>query len=433
MGVKLRISGWFDFATRNYLVLTLTSALWNIGFSITETYFSLYIFKLGGTETTIGLITALGSAGYLFSMIVGGQIADMYGRKRLLGFMTVVGGLSHLLLAIAPDWRFLLPSWIIVNLCWVAEPAFWAMLADSTSVERRGVAFSVYSCLNLLPWSVMPYVGGYLIDTLGVLTMMRWVYVALAVIGVIIGLIRLSMLSETMTPPRSGEELRVGFRSVCRVVKTALREHLKLWKSMPSSVLALAVTYMLWSFEFGLVEPYWIVYAEEEIGLTSSEWGTVIAVGNVVGLAFKLFAVGRILDRFHRKRVLLTILMLDSTTYILFIMCRSFHHVITLWIYASLIWAFYGAAYPAIEADLIPKERRGRTFAALGAAWSAFSIPSSLIGGVVYERVNPRISFVSASLVVILCLVITARFLQVPEGSPAGESDLDDGIGVAAP
>ena len=428
MDVKLRISGWFDFTTRNYLVLTLTSALWNVGFSITETYFSLYIFELGGTETTIGLITALGSAGYLFSIIIGGQIADVYGRKRLLGFMTVVGGLSHLLLAIAPDWRFLFLSWTIVNLCWVAEPAFWALLADSTSFERRGVAFSVYSCLNLLPWSVMPYIGGCLIDALGVLTTMRWVYTALAVIGVIIGLVRLSMLSETITPLGGSEGLEVGFRSVGRVVKTALRGHLKLWKSMPSSVLALAVTYMLWSFEFGLVEPYWVVYAEEEIGLTSSEWGTVIAIGNVAGLTFKLFAVGRILDKFHRKTVLLTILMLDSATYILFTMCRSFYHVIMLWICASLIWAFYGATYPAIEADLVPKERRGRTFAALSAAWSAFSIPSSLIGGVVYERVNPKVSFISASLVVILCLVITARFLQVPKWNSAGESSPDDDV-----
>ncbi|MCW3981262.1 MAG: MFS transporter, partial [Candidatus Bathyarchaeota archaeon] len=66
----------------------------------------------------------------------------------------------------------------------------------------------------------------------------------------------------------------------------------------------------------------------------------------------------------------------------------------------------------SLEADLIPEERRGRVFAAFGAAWSTFSIPATLIGGFIYEKVNPQLSFVIASIVILLCFLMTAFFIK---------------------
>lgn len=410
---KRRLS---SFITRNYLVLTLTTSLWNLGFSITNTYFSLYVFELGGTETTIGLIQALGSASYIFAIVIGGQIADLYGRKKLLGLMTIASGLSHILLAVSPTWQILAMAVMVVNLCWVAEPAFGAMLADSIDEKHRGIAFSVFSCINFLPWAVMPYLGGFLIDMEGVLTIMRWMYLMLAILGVTAGILRLLFLEETL-PQLGVEGGKAPLKSLRGVVAEALKEHFKIWRSMPRSVLALASTYMIWSFEFSLVEPYWIVYAKEEIGLTSTEWGTIIAAGNIVSLIFKLLVVGKVLDRFQRRKVLLAILMFDSFNYVLFVSCRDFSQTILLWIYASIIWSFYEATYSSIEADLVPKERRGRTYAALGIAWSAFSIPASIIGGVIYEKVSPQLSFILASIVVFICLIITMKFIHPPKNS----------------
>jgi len=413
VGTEIEKRRLFRFVTRNYLVLTLTASLWNIGFSVTGTYFSLYVFELGGTETTIGIIQALGSASYIFAIIIGGQIADLYGRKKLLGLMTLTSGLSHILLAIAPSWQLLAVAVTIVNLCWVAEPAFWAMLADSIDERHRGIAFSVFSCINFLPWAVMPYLGGFLIDVKGVLTVMRWMYFVLAFLGVAAGILRLLFLEETL-PQMRIEGSKASFKSLRRVIAETLKAHFEIWLSMPRSVLALALTYMIWSFESGLVEPYWIVYAKEEIGLTSTEWGTIIVAGNIVSLLFKLFLVGRVLDKFQRRKVLLMILTFDSFNYVLFILCRDFPQTILLWIYASIIWSFYEATYSSIEADLVPKERRGRTYAAFGIAWSAFSIPASIIGGIIYEQVSPQLSFILAFIVVLICLVITKKLVHPP-------------------
>jgi len=167
------------FLSRNYIVLTLTSAIWNLGYSITETYFSLYVFELGGTESVIGLVSAVASMSYILSLIIGGQLADVYGRKKVLGITTLALGASQVLLALVPNWQSLVLAVIVVNFCWIGEPAFWAMLADSIREEHRGKAYSLFSSVSFLPWVIMPYIGGKIIDVKGTLVAMRLVYFSL--------------------------------------------------------------------------------------------------------------------------------------------------------------------------------------------------------------------------------------------------------------
>ena len=404
----------FGFMTRNYLVLTLTSSVWGFAASITNTYFSLYVLELTGTETIIGLISALGSAGYVIFAIIGGHIADLYGRKRLLGLMTLAVGLSELLVAVAPNWQFLALAIIVVNICWIMEPAFWAMLADSINEKKRGVAYSIFSCINFLPWAIMPFIGGYLIDIYGVLATMRTTYIVLAIFGVISGIVRLSMLKETITSPNI-ENRKINLKNMGKLAKESFKQHFETWLSMPHATLALAISYIIWSVEYGLAEPYWIVYATERIGLSSTEWGAIIIVGSIGSIVLKMFIVGKILDSYGRRKVLLTIIAFDTLTYLLFINCKGFFQVLSLWIPASVIWAFYEATYSSLEADLVPKERRGRVFAAFSVAWSAFSIPASLVGGVIYEQISPQLSFMLAAVVVVLCFITTARFIHIPK------------------
>jgi MFS family permease len=403
--------------TRNYLVLTLTSTLWGILFSICNTYFSLYVFALGGTETIIGFISAMGGATFVVFAIIGGHIADLYGRKKIVGLMTILLGSSQFLVAFSPNWQFLTLAIVVTNICWIFEPAYWAILADSIKVKKRGTAFAFYSCLSFLPWAIMPFIGGYFIDIYGVLTPMRWAYIGLAISGLFAGIIRWFMLTETISPKNSQENKQNNLKRFPKLVKDAFQEHFRIWSWMPYSALALAAIYILWAFEFGLVEPYWIVYAERTIGVTSTQWGIIMAVGSAISIISKILIVGRFLDQFSRRKILLAITALDVPTYVIFIHCGMFIHVLALWTTASLIWSFYEPTYSSLEADLIPDKRRGRVFAAFGVAWSTFTVPASLIGGFIYEQVNPKLSFIMAAIIITICFILTALFIKQPQAN----------------
>jgi len=260
----------------------------------------------------------------------------------------------------------------------------------------------------------MPSIGGYLIDTQGILTIMRLAYIGLAVSGIISGIVRLSLLQETIlcVPEKNNSQRNPSLKGVGKLVKDSFREHLQAWRWMPHSALALTVSYILWAFEYGLVEPYWIVYAEKVIGLTSTEWGIIIAVGSAISIGSKTLLVGKMLDKFGRRKVLLATTASDIFTYLLFIRCGMFTQVLILWAVSSFIWSFYDPTYSALEADLVPKERRGRVYAVFTVAWNTFIIPASLLGGFIYEQISKQLSFTLASVGVILCFALTAIFIK---------------------
>jgi len=260
----------------------------------------------------------------------------------------------------------------------------------------------------------MPSIGGYLIDIHGILAPMRWSYVGLAIVGLAAGIIRLFMLTETISPQNRRVNEQYNIKELGKLVKAAFKEHLQTWKWMPYSALALTAIYILWALEYGLVEPYWIVYASEIIGITSTQWGIIIGIGSAISIMSKILIVGKLLDKFSRRKILLTTTALDIFTYLLFIHCGMFIQVLALWTVSSFIWSFYEPAYSSLEADLITEERRGRVFAVFGVAWAAFSVPASLLGGFIYEQVNPDLSFIVASVGITLCFILTALFIKQP-------------------
>ena len=225
------------------------------------------------------------------------------------------------------------------------------------------------------------------------------------------------MLTETISLQNRKTNEQYNLKEFGKLIKDAFKGHLQTWRWMPHSALALAAIYILWAFEYGLVEPYWIVYAENVIGVTSTQWGIITSLGSAISIVSKILFVGKLLDRFSRRKILLVTTASDIFTYLLFIRCGMFVHVLTLWVASSFIWSFYEPTYSSLEADFIPEERRGRVFAAFGVAWSVFSVPASLLGGFIYEQVNPELSFILAAISITLCLVMTALFIKQPQNN----------------
>ena len=101
-------------------------------------FFSLYVLELGGSISSIALISSIGSIASVLVAPIGGYIADSRGRVKLLGFGTLAYSLCSIFFILAQNWVALAIGIFIQMLARIYMPALDAILADSTSESRTG-------------------------------------------------------------------------------------------------------------------------------------------------------------------------------------------------------------------------------------------------------------------------------------------------------
>ncbi len=131
--------------------------------------FSLYLAEvLNAGKSQIGLIFMCGSlAGFLSASLVG-ELADKWGRKKVI--LTSIGlfSLVFLLYSLIRDYRLIYAVEVLEGIAWVSMGAAAnAYLADLALPERRGWAMGTYQKTLSLAWVVGPAIGGVLFETLG--------------------------------------------------------------------------------------------------------------------------------------------------------------------------------------------------------------------------------------------------------------------------
>ena len=71
-----------SFFQGNIAVIAASSAIRSFGGGLISAYVSLYFVELGGSPITLGLMTAIASVIGCIMLLLGGFIADYYGRKK---------------------------------------------------------------------------------------------------------------------------------------------------------------------------------------------------------------------------------------------------------------------------------------------------------------------------------------------------------------
>jgi len=157
---------------------------------------------------------------------------------------------------------------------------------------------------------------------------------------------------------------------------------------------------MLDSVGVGLMMPVMPDLIRSITGQTVSEaavWGGIMAF-TYAGMQF-LFgpAVGNLSDRFGRRPVLLTSLVIMSVSYLIFAQAQ----VIWLLVAARAITGITGATFAtanAYMADITPREKRAASFGMVGAAFGVGFVIGPAIGGLLGE-LGARAPFYAAAAV----------------------------------
>ncbi len=239
----------------------------------------LYYRQLGANDWEIGLaFTCTTMARMIFAM-VGGTLADRYGRKKLLVLPALAAAPLYLAAAGAGSWSTLLVMLTVANaLLALTGPAFSALIAESSSEDHLAQSYSLTEFAVLAGVIVGPIAGAALVGPVGIPAL-----VGLNAIMLTAGTLARLGLKETRT--RTTEKARTTLR-------TALDTNVRWYMVLNMFVM------VAFSIPFG---PYFAILARDAWHNSEPEINLLFAAGNTASMAGIL--LGRLSDRWGARRV----------------------------------------------------------------------------------------------------------------------------------
>jgi MFS family permease len=365
--------------TRNFFIYCITNFIWASVFNLWYSFLPEFYQALGASVLIVGFLFSLERFFEGSSNILGGYLADKFGRKKIIIFGSLIGDISILILFLATHWIWLIPAiaffWITVG---IQSPTIATLISESISRKKRALAFSILSILSFIPAIFAVPIGGWIIEKNGIINGVKISLLLSFFIGVISTLTYVLFLKETIA------KVRGKFRLEWRI---------------PKDVLCFVTSYGLLMFAVSLVSPFVIFYSQDVIGIGMVDWGIVVSIFTILTLVVT-FLGGMISDKFGRKKVLL-LSFLSSLFPILLILSRNLFHIIIAHIFASTIF-FVSSSVPAY---VFEKTKTARAIGIVNFLITIFMVLGYPLGGFLYS-LSPQLPFIISTLIRIIGLII---------------------------
>jgi len=400
ISVKNKQLSGLGFFQGNITVIAVSSAVKGFGGGLISAYVSLYFVQLGGSPITLGLMTAMTSIIGSAMFLLGGFIADYYGRRRIVVLTAFYSIFFPMLYAVIQDWRLFAALSVVAAFGSISNPASNALVVDSISPERRTVGIASLQVVSSLPVTVAPLIGGWLIQNYGLLDGFRLACMYTAATAFISAFIIFLFLKETLKNSNSQNPSK-------------LKDVMKLPRSLPLSLKALMLSCALVAFANGAVGSYYVLYASSVIGLTPMEWATIASL-QLFGTVLKIPG-GWLSDKFGKRKIMIVSVLTCAPCTILFTLSRSFLQALAVALLLIVTGIYYGPAYEALQADLTPRTMRGRITALWQLSSGLSTAPGTLLGGFLFQAVDPTLPFYLFTVAELIAVFLLIFLVREPE------------------
>jgi MFS family permease len=257
-----------------------------------------------------------------------------------------------LMYVLAPNWQVVALASLLQGFMVLQFPPESALIADSLSPEDRGKGVATMTTLAAALAIISPYLAGVIVDAYGERAGIRVLYGVMVVIYLASAAINHRCLKETASTAKSAFE----WSALPRAFKDAYGGVLSLLKKLPRSLRAQAAIVILGLTCNAIASSFWVVYATEEIGLTATQWGSILLVETLLRTLL-LIPAGIVADRHGRTRFMLASLTLSLLTMPAFVLCSNLVHVLLV----RIVLALAGVCC-SLERLPVARAGRGRAF-----------------------------------------------------------------------
>lgn len=387
----------YSWVKGNIRVLLFTYVLAGFASGLYYGYEPNYLEALGASAIIIGMLNSAGALVRALVQIPGSVVADQYGRRRITVMFTFVSASSLLVYALAQDWRIIFVGLMIYSTSRVYIPALSAIEADSVPEEKRAEGFSLINLAPGLASGISPPIAGYIIGRMDLIPGMRLNYILAFLCMLGIAFLRHYWLEETIHI-ESDEE---GFWGA---TKSGLRSLLEVWREIPGNLWVLLFIQLLKASMMPFFGIYVSLYVLNIAGVTPVEWGLINSTYMIVGL-FLGIPLGKLIDRIGRWRGMLLSFLFSIPFLVLITRVEGFTFILGLFLVRTVGQLIWYPASSAVQADLVPVEKRGRIMGLSGLMIEGITVVSSTLFGVLYA-LRPEYSFLFSILLELSCVVL---------------------------
>ncbi|MCP2035206.1 MFS family permease [Planomicrobium sp. HSC-17F08] len=299
-----------------------------------------------------------------FINLIGGYISDRFPRKGVVVGTSMVSALAFVSMTISliPEdnliWLFAASYIGFIISSSLGRPAMHALIIDSTTPENRKAVYTIEYWLTNLSMAIGAALGGLLYVNHQI-----ELFVLLSVTSISLPIAYQIWLIDEQTSVLKKQHQNVLI-DVFHNYKVAFQD-LPFVKVVVGSMFIFAAEFSLNSYIGVRLAETFETVSLGSFDIAGVRMLSLLNIQNMLFVVFFTFLVSRITDRFTKRKVLLTGLIVYSIGYIIVTSADSWYMLIFFNMIATLGELIYSPVRNAEQANMIPADKRG--------SYSAFS------------------------------------------------------------
>ena len=381
---------------RHFRILVAATFIDRLGGALIFPFLSLYVaqrFQVSMTE--IGLLFGVWSISSLLGSMIGGALADKFGRKTILIFGLLFSAGTALLMGFVDDVRsFYFIALFAGIFSDIGHPAQQAMVADLLQGEKRAEGFSLLRVVANLAVTIGPMIGGLLA---GISYLLLFIIDAIA--STITAGIVLSAIPETKPEADGNKPLESVLKTLVGYGKV-LKDRLFI-----AFVFAMVIMITVYTQMYGTLSVF--LYRVHDV--PAQGFGYIMSL-NAAMVVLLQFWVTRSIRRFPPMLMMVAASFLYGIGFAMYGFVEAYWLFMLAMVIITIGEMVHVPVAQALVAFLAPEDVRGRYMAFFGLAWMIPNSVALLLAGLVMDHYDPNMVWYLCG---ILALVAVTAFLYL--------------------
>ena len=354
-------------------------------------YQSVYFSSLGAAPFQIGLLVAYGTGVTALALLVGGYIADVWGRRRVVVIFSWVSVASAFVYCVIGSPILILVPLTLASVASFYTPAFNSIMMDSIEPEDRIRGFAVFSAINTIPSTFAPTIGGILINHFGTNPGLRLCYLSSGMFGIVAVGLRSIKLSETYVVTRPTA------KSFAAHLRDSFVDGIGAIRQSGGVVRRLLIYVTLAGIGTGFTSPYVSIYVVNYLGINALSYSVVVDLAGAATVIL-LFSVVFLIRRLGSKKSILLASVAAPLSNVMFTQAKTMDELFEWGVTGAVSTALQSPSLSTIQAEAIEQRNRGKVLAMFSILPTLVALPTQVFAGYLYSALSPVVPFV-ASLV----------------------------------